>query len=155
MDITNTNSVPRSHSRIVHWSPTTNHQMTQSIQLRLRLPDRPPCYRTIRQKPNQSRLKWKQVFPNCGSGLTCQHELAYAFSQKHIHSCTLSLIHFICNPLPLSNSHEQGRTLELERERMEEGIEGGKGEEEEKHQHLFMDLINILILVMLGVVCQW
>ena len=60
------------------------------------------------------------------------------------HPLTHSLPHlFIYNPLPLSNSHEQGRTLQLERERMEEGIEGGKGEEEEKHQHPPMDLINI------------
>jgi len=33
----------------------------------------------------------------------------------------------------LSTSQEQGRTLELERERNEEKIEGGKEEEEEKH----------------------
>ena len=66
---------------------------------------------------------------------------------------SLSPSSIICNTLPLSNSHEQGRTLQLERERMEEGIEGGKGEEEEKHQHLFMDLINILNLLMLGIVC--
>ena len=68
------------------------------------------------------------------------------------HPLSPSSIHLEPSP-SLSNTHEQGRTLELERERMEEGIEGGKGEEEEKHQHLFMDLINILILVMLGVVC--
>jgi hypothetical protein len=59
---------------------------------------------------------------------------------------------FICNSLPLSNSHEQGGTLELEREGMGKGIEGGKGEEEEEHQHLSMDLINIFNLLMLGVV---
>ena len=35
---------------------------------------------------------------------------------------------------------------------MGEGIEGGKEEEEEKHQHLSMDLINILNLLMLGLV---
>ena len=67
-------------------------------------------------------------------------------------SLSPSSIHLQHSP-SLSNSHEQGRTLELERERMEEGIEGGKGEEEEKHQHLFMDLINILNLLMLGIVC--
>ena len=36
--------------------------------------------------------------------------------------------------LSLSTSQEQGRTLELERERNEEKIEGGKEEEEEKHR---------------------
>ena len=35
---------------------------------------------------------------------------------------------------------------------MGKGIEGGKGEEEEEHQHLSMDLINILNLLMLEVV---
>ena len=35
---------------------------------------------------------------------------------------------------PLSISQEQGRTLELKRERNEEKIEGGKEEEEEKHR---------------------
>ena len=51
----------------------------------------------------------------------------------------------------LSTSQEQGRTLELERERNEEKIEGGKEEEEEeKHQHLPMDSINLFNMVMVS-----
>jgi hypothetical protein len=69
------------------------------------------------------------------------------------HPLTHPLPHrFICNPLPLSNSHEQGGTLELERELIGKWIVRGKGDEEEVHQHLSMDLINILNLLMLGVI---
>ena len=48
----------------------------------------------------------------------------------------------------LSTSQEQGRTLELERERNGEGIEGEK--EEEKYQHLPMDSVNIFNIVMVS-----
>jgi predicted RNase H-like HicB family nuclease len=50
----------------------------------------------------------------------------------------------------LSTSQEQGRTLELQRERNEEKIEGGKEEEEEKHQHLPMDSLNLFNIVMVS-----
>ena len=50
----------------------------------------------------------------------------------------------------LSTSQEQGRTLELERERNEEKIEGGKEEEEEKRQHLPMDSINLFNIIMVS-----
>ena len=50
----------------------------------------------------------------------------------------------------LSTSQEQGRTLELERERNEDKIEGGKEEEEEKHQHLSMDSINLFNIFMVS-----
>ena len=60
-----------------------------------------------------------------------------------------SLSHsFICNSPPfISTTQEQGWTLELERERIQDGIEGGKEEEEEKHQHHLMDTINIFNLI--------
>jgi len=49
--------------------------------------------------------------------------------------------------LSLSTPQEQGRTLELERERI--GREIGEGEEQKgrKHQHHSMDTINIFNLV--------
>ena len=50
----------------------------------------------------------------------------------------------------LSTSQEQGRTLELERKRSEEEIEGGKEEEEQKHQYLPMDSINLFNMVMVS-----
>jgi hypothetical protein len=49
----------------------------------------------------------------------------------------------------LSNSYEQGRTLELQRERSEEGS-GGGNEGEEEHQHPPMDLINIFNLIIVS-----
>ena len=56
---------------------------------------------------------------------------------------------FIYNTLPLSLTlmSKEG-TLELERERLREEIEGREGEE---HQHFPMDLNNILIPLMLEV----
>ena len=59
-------------------------------------------------------------------------------------------IHLETPSLSLSTSQEQGRTLELERERNEEKIEGGKEEEEEKRQHLPMDSINLFNIVMVS-----
>ena len=57
----------------------------------------------------------------------------------------------ICkHPLSLSTSQEQGRTLELERERNEEKIEGGEEEEEEKHHHLPMNSINLFNIIMVS-----
>jgi hypothetical protein len=50
----------------------------------------------------------------------------------------------------LSTSQEQGRTLELERERNVEGIEEGEKEEEEKYQHFPMESINIFNIVMVS-----
>ena len=50
----------------------------------------------------------------------------------------------------LSTSQEQGRTLELEREMNKEKIEGGKEEEEEKHQHLPVDSINLFNIIMVS-----
>ena len=47
------------------------------------------------------------------------------------HPLSHPLIH--CNSPALSTTQEQGWTLELERERIRDGIEGGKEEEEEKH----------------------
>ena len=73
------------------------------------------------------------------------------YLQLETHPLTHSLPHpFICNPLPLSNSHEQGRTLELERERSEEGIGEGKEGEDKEHQHPPRYLINIFNPIMLG-----
>jgi len=64
------------------------------------------------------------------------------------------LTHPLTYPLickhPLSTSQEQGRTLELERERNEEKIEGEKEEAEEKHQHLPMDSINLFNIVIVS-----
>jgi hypothetical protein len=65
-----------------------------------------------------------------------------------------SPIHPLTHPLickhPLSTSQEQGRTLELERERNGEGIEEGEKEEEEKYQHFPMESINIFNIVMVS-----
>jgi hypothetical protein len=147
IDIINTNLALRNYSRAIYWWHTTNHSMTQSIQQRQRPPDRPLGYQTIQQELNQNRLSGIRLFSNCGIGPTCQHELVWAFNRKHTPSPTLPHP-FICNPLP--NSHEQGRTLELEREWTGEGNGGEKEEEEEKHQHSPMDLINILNPIMVS-----
>ena len=60
------------------------------------------------------------------------------------------LTHLLICKHPLSTSQEQGRTLELERERNEEKIEGGKEEEEEKHQHHPMDSLKLFNIVMVS-----
>jgi len=55
------------------------------------------------------------------------------------------------NTLSLSLHLSRTRiTLELERERNGEGIEGGEEGEEEKYQHLPMDSINIFNIVMVS-----
>ena len=59
---------------------------------------------------------------------------------------------FIYNTLPLSLTlMSKGGTLELERERLGEEIEGREEEEGEEHQYLPMDLNNILSPLMLEV----
>ena len=107
-------------------------------------PDHP-----IRVKAEQSKVEIK-LFLIYGLGPTCQHELRYFTSWRSTLSLTLSPIHSFANTLSLSTSPEQGRTLELERERNEEKIEGGKEEEEGKHQHLQMDSIKLFNIVMVS-----
>ena len=50
---------------------------------------------------------------------------------------------FIYNTLSLTLMRKEG-TIELEKERLREGIEGREGEEGEEHQYLSMDLNNTL-----------
>ena len=66
-------------------------------------------YQTICQVTRPSDRNWTKadlsgngLFTNCGSGPTCQHELAYAFSWKHtLHSLSPSSISFATLSLSL------------------------------------------------------
>jgi hypothetical protein len=68
-------------------------------------------------------------------------------SRRITHPFTLPLIHSFANISSLSTIQDHGGTLELERERSEEGI-GGEGRE--KQQHTSMDPISHINWIMVS-----